>query len=472
MKRAWMLLSLACVSTVIASGCTPGGFGPGWGYAQKGSSQHNVTSEPIQLDAPTSAPAEAAVSDPAGPPDEELDPLTRRIEDYFGQFPLGNPDRQADTDGISHSPPPAPPTMASAWTTVSSSSPDSPGPSSTGVTGPLPQPASASEPEADLAWPLTDGGPATHGSGDVIANTPTDMQPLAAIHTEAKPSPLPPAPKLPAATTERRGPRAELINVKPVLQPATTDHPQLSTSANQPAGESSTADRPNGIVDLIGELEQSAELHPEYLDDQLKLRLLYLATGQDDKATGPFEGVDPVQAELLSAICELMASVSRSIQERVAPSASALTAVDELRRLLGQQLTVTIPKMVLVTRVNSFGDYDAVIPPRFAAGRPVQVFLYAEVANFRSQPTADGKLRTMLSETVEIFDATGKIIWQRTEPGIEDRALTPRRDFFVPFPITLPAATPPGEYILKATIEDKLSATTDQQRMTFTIEAR
>ena len=43
------------------------------------------------------------------------------------------------------------------------------------------------------------------------------------------------------------------------------------------------------------------------------------------------------------------------------------------------------------------------------------------------------------------------------------------RDFFVPFPLTLPAHTPPGQYILKITVEDKLGATTDQQRITFTV---
>jgi hypothetical protein len=35
--------------------------------------------------------------------------------------------------------------------------------------------------------------------------------------------------------------------------------------------------------------------------------------------------------------------------------------------------------------------------------------------------------------------------------------------------IQLPADTPAGEYVLKATVEDKLGATTDQQRMSFTI---
>ena len=43
------------------------------------------------------------------------------------------------------------------------------------------------------------------------------------------------------------------------------------------------------------------------------------------------------------------------------------------------------------------------------------------------------------------------------------------RDFFAPLEMKLPATLPPGEYVLKAGVEDKLGATTDQQRLTFTI---
>jgi len=34
----------------------------------------------------------------------------------------------------------------------------------------------------------------------------------------------------------------------------------------------------------------------------------------------------------------------------------------------------------------------------------------------------------------------------------------------------LPATLPPGEYVVKVTIEDRIGGTTDQQRLTFTIE--
>ena len=39
----------------------------------------------------------------------------------------------------------------------------------------------------------------------------------------------------------------------------------------------------------------------------------------------------------------------------------------------------------------------------------------------------------------------------------------------VPFPINLPGELPAGDYILKVTVEDKIGATADQQKLTFSV---
>jgi len=95
--------------------------------------------------------------------------------------------------------------------------------------------------------------------------------------------------------------------------------------------------------------------------------------------------------------------------------------------------------------------------------------VYTEVTNFRCEPTPDGRLRTLMSETVEVFDAAGKCLWQRSQPQLEDHSRSPRRDFFIGFPIHLPADLPVGEYVLKVTLEDRIGGTADQQRLSFTI---
>jgi hypothetical protein len=296
------------------------------------------------------------------------------------------------------------------------------------------------------------------------AETPPATKPAPASEVVA--SPKPPAVHAALSTQPHAGPNVELVDVRPVVNAAVnpTTQPSSANQAVQGKG-GSTAD----LNALLQQLEAAVVANPQQLDDQFRLRLMYALTGQDDKSVGPIVGADPIQADLVTAVFKALSAARRSLREPAAGGSAALVAVDELRRLVAQQSPVIIPKVVLVTRVNSFGDYDAVQPPRFTAGQPIHVFIYAEVANFRSEPTPDSRLHTLLAERVEIFDGTGKVIWQRAESNIEDRVLTPRHDFFTTLDLQLPADLPAGDYVLKVTVEDKLGATTDQQRLTFTI---
>jgi hypothetical protein len=294
---------------------------------------------------------------------------------------------------------------------------------------------------------------------------------MAPQSVEVVASPAPLTPRTPEPLGGSSAPRVELSDVRPA---ANTPAPgvQSPPAANQPTqGTVPEAPAADNLLAMIQHLEQQVALQPQQLEDQFRLRLLYAATGDDDKATGSIAGANPIQSDLVAGVFRVLAAARQAVRNPTASAPAALAAVDDLRRLVSQQTPVVVSRMAFVTRVNSFGDYDAV-PARFVAGQPVHVFLYTEVGNFRSEPTEDNRLRTLLSEKVEIFDAEGKVIWQRSEPQIEDRVLTPRRDFFMTMEIRLPETTPPGDYVLKVTIEDKLGATTDQQRMTFSIAGK
>ncbi len=245
-------------------------------------------------------------------------------------------------------------------------------------------------------------------------------------------------------------------------------------SAAQPEGAPNhpvAAAVPTGasLDGLIASLRDRMSGQPPQVQDEFRLRLLYLAAGKTQEATTPGEHMDPVQAELIGATFKAFSAARQALLEPDKGGGSALAYVSELQRLLGQQLGVTIPRMALVTRVTSFGDYEAIAPLRFKAGQELHAYVYTEVANFRSEPADDGRIRTLLSEKVEVFDAAGTCVFERVEPNIEDRVRSPRRDFFIPFPVQLPARLAPGEYVLKVTIEDRIGATTDQQRLSFAI---
>lgn len=447
--------------------CGPNGKLSFGGIGRKGAPP-STSPEPLADPNPPFSTTDAGTNHaPAAQNDKATNGLDARVQTFVGQFPPDDRDRQ-NRKTPSQSPNPANPNTAQAAA--------KPQPAST---GPTPRPVTdTTKPAPAVTTPAPTTRPA------MTANHPavTAMQPVVA---QAAPSAPPPASATPSGTDAQASPQPMNINLLPQLEsnqpkvelmdirpasapttpPGTTDPLQ---QANTPVVQSGA--RGNDLTSMLVELEEAVKAHPEQLDNQFKLRLLYLATDQDDKANGPITAGDAVQAHLLTALFNVITATKAALRQPTASPAQALLAAEELRRLLGQQAPVIIPKIALVTRVNSFGDYEAVSPAKFPAGQGIHVFLYTEVSNFRSEPTPDGRLRTLLAETVEIFDSTGKVIWKQTADNIEDKVLSPRRDFFIPVEVRLPAATPPGEYVLKASIEDKLGATTDQQKMTLVIE--
>lgn len=310
-----------------------------------------------------------------------------------------------------------------------------------------------------------------------IPMTPdTDAQTVAtgantAVSVGSVGSPQPPRPQAGPLSPTAQEPRIELIDIRPMTSTGSLPEGDNPPSANQAVNAPEPADPPqNDLVSLIRSLQQTIADHPQELADHFRLRLLYMATGQSEQVTEPPAEVDPVQGRMLSAACRTMTTVYDTMREPDGQGAAeALAAVEDLHRLLSERSPVIIPRIVLVTAVNSFGDYRPVSPARFEPGTPIHVYCYTEVANFRSEPTSDGRIRTSLAARLEVFDATGASVWQQSVGQIEDRTLTPRRDFFVPLEMRLPPNLPEGDYALKVTIEDKLGATTDQQRLTFAV---
>jgi len=474
----------------------------GQGAADPVSSEANAGHE---KDALSVGASDTTVRTPnAGPSpvvDEPADPnayrLQQQVEQYVSRFPE-NAGGHAGDDGRAAAPPAqeqAPPTL-----TARNDSTAKPGSRSqrqpAGMAAPAPQNSATTE---QAASPLAPSGPPGASGASV---QPTDgrtqlpepsnraqgqwqntagwrqprgpetggdaVRPNTGVSTTitGQPEDIPPRQSTPSPSSWG----IELIDVRPAK--AKTDDQASGNrdplAANQPVSRAEAA--ASGIGAYLRQLEQRVAQHPNQFDDLYKLRLLYAATGQRSKAMAPPENLDEAHSELLRAFLDVISVGDQVLTQPSASATEALTAVEELSRLLRQQTPVIIPRIAMVTRVNSFGDYTAVDPPVFEKGKPVHVYVYTEIANFRSEPTADGRLRTVLSESVEVFDSSGKIVWEKSVPEFEDRTITPRRDFFYPFEIKLPADLPAGQYALKVTVEDKLSATTDQQRMTFSIQ--
>ena len=449
MRRSFILTGLVVVCLPILAGCngTTASF-----FKDR---PFKLFSVPVDTSAApaSSQPAVASAEDPKANSEEKAeteDPSVAKVNDVVAQFvarfPPADLNSQASSQSNRNT---ATDHVATTQPTVAEGTPKIVHPP---VTSAPAESAVTAKPEIASAEPA---GPAVEPK--INANTSVNIEEVA--------SPKPPQPAEPTATDNV--PQIEIVDVQPAAEQQPADVP-AETAANQPTQqvqESQSGD----VTKMITQLEEAVRLHPQQMDDQFKLRLLYLATGQKDRAVATFKDVDPVQAEILSALFRTVAGAQNALRDPSKEAGQALGAASDLQRVLSELSPVVIWKMALVTAVNSFGDYKAVNPPLFEAGRPIHVFCYCEIGNLHSEPTQDGRLRTFLAAALEVYDPTGKIVWQQKIPQIEDLVYTPRRDFFLPLEIKLPATLSPGEYVLKVTIEDKLGATTDQQRLTFTI---
>lgn len=104
--------------------------------------------------------------------------------------------------------------------------------------------------------------------------------------------------------------------------------------------------------------------------------------------------------------------------------------------------------------ISYYGNYKRFPREEFVPGQPV--LLYAEIENFRSDPSPTGEYRTLLRSLVEIYGPTGKLVWYKSFAATEDLCRNPRRDYFHNYQFSMPDR-PLGPHTLKLTVVDELS---------------
>ena len=119
------------------------------------------------------------------------------------------------------------------------------------------------------------------------------------------------------------------------------------------------------------------------------------------------------------------------------------------------QAELSIPTVALCSRVDGFGVYEPIDPPRFVAHREQQVIVYCEVANFSAQ-LSDKKLwETKLTLEAVLYTDTGLPVWEDKGQAITDLSRNRRHDFFVVKKTKLPSGLTIGRYLLKISITDQ-----------------
>jgi hypothetical protein len=363
----------------------------------------------------TPAPALAKTAPIDAPPNDSVDALTRKTEDYSREMsPL-----------ITHrsTPQPAPAASSVEWV--------DPNEIRLGAT-PVSRTSSPREDRSAAANVAAAMQPA-----DTAAPTP-------AVQTST--SPQSPAGKSASALTA------------PPAQPTNRPAP-LATAGSDP---------------LEDRLSRRVKDYPRDPSVHLDYQLLEFLKDEPTPQLGALSTLPPEDRELVTAILDGLTNFRNALRadNNMLLSRKVKPMIDMADRLRSQA-DLTIPTMQLCTRVNGFGSFDPVEPARFVAGIDNAVIVYCEIANFTSNLNDKQLWETRLTWDMTLYAAENSInVWSDKAETVGDFARNRRHDFFVRKAITLPKALSTGRYLLKSTIVDTQSNRVAEATVPLVIAAR
>lgn len=209
-----------------------------------------------------------------------------------------------------------------------------------------------------------------------------------------------------------------------------------------------------------------------YVEQQVYLRMLYLMSGHQERALQAIPGIDPVDQEFWQQTfwglanyfdAEALPTNTERVTQTIAQMNKAIVRLQEKAGLELQNVN-------FCRKISLFGTYDKYPRDEFRPGQ--EVLLYAELANIRSEPAADGKYRTCLKSTLEIhrYGAEGEPVDRIEFPEQVDLCRSHRRDYFNSYKYTLPTHLTLGPHVLKLTVEDQLSRRTATYSLNFMVK--
>lgn len=237
--------------------------------------------------------------------------------------------------------------------------------------------------------------------------------------------------------------------------PPVEPDPQAQT---RPAAQDVTPPEPNAsLEDVIAYYEALAVNRPDDLQLHLRLRMMYLAARQDEKALASMPAASQQDSEQVLAILRAMIAV-RDGTAGVAPADAAplLLALQNLRERLMAVADLQVPALKLCKSVSGFGQYETFPSNEFAAGRGQPIILYMELRNHSAVRDESGLYRTRLNLSVDLFDPAGRPVesLSRHDKDVTDVSANRRNDFYLTHVLILPDSLPAGEYTVKVTVED------------------
>lgn len=262
--------------------------------------------------------------------------------------------------------------------------------------------------------------------------------------------------------------RAAQIEAEKIKPARPTPQPQVN--ANQPRSTETTAAAPSTaelsrsqLVDaLLKEINQSKD------SDRVKAltaAAVSIATSHKQMDPRLLDALDPKAREQVARFHQMLAVAFDELASNEKAQLTRRDMISKIDEVFGAQ-PLQIEQLQLCRRVDSYGVYEPFATTRFLAGKKNRVLAYVELENFQHEPLEDGRYEVRLEQSVELYDATGETtVWRQGPVQLVDVSRNKRRDFFIVYPIDLPARLPAGAYRLKVRIADKYTGSICEQTM-------
>lgn len=231
--------------------------------------------------------------------------------------------------------------------------------------------------------------------------------------------------------------------------------PDEATESQADAALSQLIDTAHARVNELGP-GTTPEQNRRYVKNQVYLRLLSLIGERPEDALVPIPGIDNAEKEFLQTL--LWAQVNYfDVTGMPEPGQRATATIEQLDaaiRNLQPRADLKLRHLALCRRIQTFGDYEPFEKNAFSPGQ--DVLLYAEVENFTSRPTGNGRLETLLRSMITIREGSsdGKIVHEIPVGVTPDICRTSRRDYFHNYEFKFPRTLPLGRYVLRLTVTD------------------
>lgn len=226
------------------------------------------------------------------------------------------------------------------------------------------------------------------------------------------------------------------------------------------------------LAAAVAHWERSSRQPPATGDDvrrHAQLRLLYLVAGRRDDALRAIPGIAPAQQDYWTEqVYALWTALDPGgVADANHRAAETRMHLDLAAARLGETATLLVKNAAFCSEVRSYGVCTRFENYELKPSQPL--LLYAEVENFRSEPTPKG-YHSALRASYQILDAQGHRVAEQDLGLSEEYCQNPRRDYFLCFERTLPQRIYTGRYTLQLTIEDTLGRKIGQTSLEFTVK--